>query len=194
MWRQAVKAHQLSAVWCEGLRNQAKGNQDEHRIASHDRPAEAQSMTTQINLLPDVPPMGARLIAIKAQSHQERVLDVREVDRSAQVQIDAIRLWLAGRYALFFAGGGRMTHYAIQLTDFMVLRHRDPALGIVLAANAERQSVRIGKERFDEEAVTLACPAQQASALVELIRTKYRRDEVRIWRNDTGAASAWRRV
>lgn len=32
-------------------------------------------MTTQINLLPDVPPMGARLIAIKAKSYQERVLE-----------------------------------------------------------------------------------------------------------------------
>lgn len=87
-----------------------------------------------------------------------------------------------------------MTRYAIQLADFMVLCQHDPALGIVLAANAERQSVRIGKERFDEEALPLACPAQQAAALVEIIRTKYRRDEVRVWRNETGAASAWRRV
>lgn len=87
-----------------------------------------------------------------------------------------------------------MTRYAIQLADFMVLRQRDPALGIVLAANVEQQSVQIGKERFDDEALPLACPPEQASALVELIRTKYRRDEVRIWRNDTGARSAWRRV
>lgn len=43
-----------------------------------------------------------------------------------------------------------MTRYAIQLADFMALRQHDPALGIVLAANAERQSVQIGKERFDE--------------------------------------------
>lgn len=63
-----------------------------------------------------------------------------------------------------------MTRYAIQLADFMHLRQHDPALGIVLAANAERASVMIGKERFDE------------------------RDVVRIWRNDTGAKSAWKRV
>lgn len=54
-----------------------------------------------------------------------------------------------------------MTRYAIQLADFMALRQHDPALGIVLAANAERQSVQIGKERFDEEALPLACPAQR---------------------------------
>lgn len=87
-----------------------------------------------------------------------------------------------------------MTRYAIQLADFMVLRQHDPALGIVLAANVERQPVTIGKERFDDEAVTFACPAEQAAALVQIVRTKYRRDEVRIWRNDTGAKSAWRRV
>ncbi len=86
------------------------------------------------------------------------------------------------------------TRYAIQLADFMALRLRDQALGIVLAANAEQQSVQIGKERFDDEALPLACPPEQAAALVEVIRTRYSRDEVRIWRNDTGAASAWRRV
>lgn len=86
------------------------------------------------------------------------------------------------------------TRYAIQLSDFMHLRQHDPALGLVLAANAERQSITVGKERFDDEALPLACPSEQAAALVDLIRTKYRRDEVRVWRNDTGAASAWRRV
>ena len=87
-----------------------------------------------------------------------------------------------------------MTRYAIQLADFMALRQNDPALGIVLAANAERASVQIGKERFDEDALPLACPAEQAAALVALVRTKYGRDKVRIWRNDTGAKSAWKRV
>ena len=86
------------------------------------------------------------------------------------------------------------TRYAIQLADFMALRQRDPALGIVLAANAEQKSVQIGKERFDEEALPLACPPEQAAALVEIVRTKYSRDQVRVWRNETGAASAWRRV
>ena len=86
------------------------------------------------------------------------------------------------------------TRYAIQLADFMHLRQHDPALGIVLAANAERASVQIGAERFDDEALPLACPSEQAAALVELVRTKYSRDVVRIWRNETGARSAWKRV
>lgn len=86
------------------------------------------------------------------------------------------------------------TRYAIQLADFMALRQHDPALGIVLAANAAQQSVRIGKEGFDEDALLLTCPAQKAAVLVEIIRTRYSRDQVCIWRNDTGAASAWRRV
>ena len=44
------------------------------------------------------------------------------------------------------------------------------------------------------EALPLACPSEQAAALVELVRTKYSRDVVRIWRNETGARSAWKRV
>jgi hypothetical protein len=70
----------------------------------------------------------------------------------------------------------------------------DQAAAAALAANAERQPITIGKERFDEEAVTFACLPEQAEALVQIVRTKYRRDQIRIWRNDTGAASAWRRV
>lgn len=86
-----------------------------------------------------------------------------------------------------------MATYAIQLADFMALC-RQPALGIVLAANAGRQAVAVGKERFDDQALPLNCPDEQAEALVKIIRSRYSRDQVRIWRNDTGAQSAWRRV
>lgn len=87
-----------------------------------------------------------------------------------------------------------MATYAIQLVDFMWLMQHEPALGIVLAANSERASVRIGKERIDEEALPLACPAEQAEALVAVIRGRFSRDQIRIWRNDTGNGSGWKRV
>ena len=87
-----------------------------------------------------------------------------------------------------------MTTYAIQLADFMWLRQHEPALGIVLAANAERASIQIGRERFDDDALPLACPAEQAEALVAVIRGRFGRDQIRIWRNDTGNKSGWKRV
>lgn len=87
-----------------------------------------------------------------------------------------------------------MTRYAIQLTDFMALRQSDPALFLVLAANGEREPITVSTEEFDGEAAALACSPEQAGALVRMIRTKYRSDQVRIWRNDTGASNAWQRV
>ena len=84
--------------------------------------------------------------------------------------------------------------YAIQLADYLIILRDDPALGIVLAQHTSRETVQVGRERFDEEAVLLHTQGEQADALIAIVRRKYRRDQLRIWHNATGAKSAWRKV
>lgn len=82
--------------------------------------------------------------------------------------------------------------YAIHIADLMALQRAEPALSLVLTQHVGREPVEIDRRQFDGVALPLTCGDNQAAALVELIRRKYRRDQVRIWRQ--GAKGGWKRV
>ena len=82
--------------------------------------------------------------------------------------------------------------YAIHIADLMALQRAEPALSLVLTQYVGDESVEIDRQQFDGVALPLTCGDEQAAALVELIRRKYRREQVRIW--NKGQKGGWKRV
>lgn len=80
--------------------------------------------------------------------------------------------------------------YAIQLTDLLTLQ-RDPVMRMVLIPLLSQESVTVVAGQFDGEALPFACGDKQAAAMIEVIRTRYRRDQVRCYHQ---AKKAWRQV
>ena len=82
--------------------------------------------------------------------------------------------------------------YAIHIADLMALQRAEPALSLVLTQHVGREPVEIDRHQFDGVALPLTCGDEQAAALVEIIRRKYRREQIRIWQR--GQKGGWRRV
>lgn len=82
--------------------------------------------------------------------------------------------------------------YAIHIADLMALQRAEPVLSLVLTRHVGQEPVEIDQQQFDGVALPLTCGDEQATALVEIIRHKYRRDQVRIWQK--GEKGGWKRV
>lgn len=82
--------------------------------------------------------------------------------------------------------------YAIHIADLMALQRAEPALSLVLMQYVGDEPVEIDRKQFDGVALPLMCSDTQAAALIELIRRKYRKDQVRIWQK--GQKGGWKRI
>lgn len=81
--------------------------------------------------------------------------------------------------------------YAINITDMQ----RDPIIAQWLVAPVcpSRQWIKAEGDRIDGNAIILECSEERAKAIVELIRNKYKRYELRCYRG-TGKAKVWERI
>lgn len=86
--------------------------------------------------------------------------------------------------------------YAVNLIDFMANKD-DVGLAIILLATGlvdkESAPVTVDKNRVDETALPLDCDDERGQAVVELIRKKYKRHELRCYRSKTGHGG-WKRI
>jgi len=77
-----------------------------------------------------------------------------------------------------------MKTYAINLADLM---YPDRTLmAQILIAPVSREVVRLSKDELDSEAVILNCDEERAQAIVDVIRLKYKRHELRCYVKDKG--------
>lgn len=87
-------------------------------------------------------------------------------------------------------------HYAINLADWTKYTEGIEGfmLRILLEPVIERQNIIYAqKDRFDEMALPLMCDEKRASAIVEIIRKKYKRHELRCYQSKTGNGG-WNRI
>lgn len=80
--------------------------------------------------------------------------------------------------------------YAIQLADLLVL-HRDPIMRMVLPPLMGQEEVKVARDQFDGIALPFACGDEQAAAMIEIIRTKHARHQIRCYHKEKGE---WKRV
>jgi len=84
--------------------------------------------------------------------------------------------------------------YAIQASDLLVILQKEAVLRALLKPLiADQHTVDVAPKLFDGCAVALNCDDERAAAVVGVIRLRYRRDQVRCYRSETGKGS-WRRV
>jgi len=55
------------------------------------------------------------------------------------------------------------------------------------------RAVDVEPAKFDGAAVVLECDEERAAAIVAVIRTKYKRNQIRCWQSKSGASS-WKMV
>lgn len=80
--------------------------------------------------------------------------------------------------------------YAIQLADLLVLQ-RDPIMRMTLMPLMGKEAVTVDGGQFDGVALPFACGDEQAAAMIEIIRKKHARHEIRCYYK---VKSAWKRV
>ena len=80
--------------------------------------------------------------------------------------------------------------YAIQLADLLVLQ-REPIMRIVLTPLMSKEEVVVDGDQFDGVALPFACGDEQAAAMIEIIRKKHARYQIRCYHK---VKSAWKRV
>ena len=85
--------------------------------------------------------------------------------------------------------------YAINLADITnTPAGRDFVLAMLLDPVLDRScAIQIDSSRFDEMGVRLDCDEGRAEAIVDTIRIKYRKSQVRMYHSKTGNGS-WKRV
>jgi len=83
--------------------------------------------------------------------------------------------------------------YAVNLGDLMTLKQIDP-VGMVLFPPDifSTETVEAERHRMDGSAQVLACDDERSAAIVAVLRTKYHRNQIRMYRSETG--KIWKRV
>lgn len=82
--------------------------------------------------------------------------------------------------------------YAIQLADFLVLQRDDLAMRLFLTPKVEMTPVDIGRGKFDSFILPFGCADGQAAAIVEVLRKRYSKEQLRCYRK--GERGGWKRV
>lgn len=80
--------------------------------------------------------------------------------------------------------------YAIQIADLLVLQ-RDPVMRMVLTPLMGKEEVTVADDQFDGVALPFACGDEQAAAMIEIVRKKHARHQIRCYHK---VKSAWKRV
>lgn len=80
--------------------------------------------------------------------------------------------------------------YAINIAD--LTKDKDGVWAPFLIGPVSGQAVEAEK-RFDGMALTLACDEERAQAIVEVIRLKYKKHEMRCYQSKTGKGG-WKRI
>ena len=80
--------------------------------------------------------------------------------------------------------------YAIQLADLLTLQ-RDPIMRMVLTPLMGKEEVVVAGDQFDGVALPFACGDEQAAAMIEIIRKKHARYQIRCYHKMN---NAWKRV
>lgn len=82
--------------------------------------------------------------------------------------------------------------YAINLIDWAAKKD-DFGLVLLLRSVIDRDSrIETNPRRIDELALRLSCDEERAEAIVEIIRLKYERHQLRCYHSKTGRS--WKRV
>lgn len=86
--------------------------------------------------------------------------------------------------------------YAVNLADLLSMKN-DIGISLllqpVLSKDAEKQIVQCeGDDRLDGAGVVLACDDERGSAIVSVIRLRYKRHKFRLYHSKTG--TDWKRV
>ena len=78
--------------------------------------------------------------------------------------------------------------YAINLADLQAVAERDQTLFPFLIAPVVQNRLRrrIDPEKPDTEALVLECPPDQAEAIIEVIRLRYPKSQLRCYKGRTG--------
>lgn len=81
--------------------------------------------------------------------------------------------------------------YAVNIADWM--KHSDDVgLGIILKpVTSSKQIVEAERGRFDGMGILLECEESRGEAIVAVIRQRYKRHELRLYR---GKGKTWKRV
>lgn len=89
-----------------------------------------------------------------------------------------------------------MSFYAVNLADLAnTPPSQDIGVQLLLAPVISKKTppVEVEKRRFDGIGVVLTCDEERASAIVEILRQKYKKYELRLYTSKTGAGG-WKRV
>jgi hypothetical protein len=85
-------------------------------------------------------------------------------------------------------------YYAINLFDWTARAEGNLPLKILIPADViDREPFVVNKARMDETAVRLVCDEERATAIVGLLRKKYKPWELRCYQSKTGKGS-WKRI
>jgi hypothetical protein len=87
-------------------------------------------------------------------------------------------------------------YYAVSICDLLTMSKHDKVLHMVVAPLVDRGRV-VEAERSKVagigHAVMLACPEEQAAAIVQVVRRKYGKNQCRFYASVTGNGG-WKRV
>ena len=86
--------------------------------------------------------------------------------------------------------------YAVAICDLLTLSERDKILHMVIAPHVDPARIveaERGKVAGIGSAAVLACPEEQAAAIVAVVRKKYKRHQCRFYRSASGDGG-WKRV
>lgn len=89
-----------------------------------------------------------------------------------------------------------MTAYAVNIADLLELSRRDPILTMTIAPHVAYTDIveaEHGKAVGIGHAALMNCPEEQAAAIVQVARKKYRKYELRFYTSITGQGS-WKRL
>ncbi len=81
--------------------------------------------------------------------------------------------------------------YAVNIADLTKPDVRTIAPYLVSPVTPSRTVVQTERDRFDGMGIVLECPNEQAAAIVEVIRLKFKRHELRCYK---GNGKTWKRI
>jgi len=89
-----------------------------------------------------------------------------------------------------------VTRYAVSLCDLLTVGRRDPIVKMVLSPHIDSEQTVSAENRKVAGigyAVVLTCSDEQAEAMIEVMRMKYKRYQLRFYSSATGNGN-WKRV